>query len=157
MCTEHQISQSQYDQWRDQLLVNAAKIFEIPQQLRREAHLEHENTKLKKLAGELTIELQKKRGVARITRQRSLLVLRRDAGLHSRIQVLKAAHPFWGHRRIWAYQHFIERLPVNKKRILPLMRKHHLLVAPNLRLKAQRTPTRSEPRPSKPNEWGAST
>jgi putative transposase len=33
------------------------------------------------------------------------------------------------------------------------MREHHLLVTPNLRLKAKRTPTRSKPRPSKPNEW----
>jgi transposase len=29
ICTEHQISQSQYYQWRDQFLVNAAKAFEV--------------------------------------------------------------------------------------------------------------------------------
>jgi putative transposase len=59
ICTEHQISQSQYYQWRDQFLVNAAKVFEVYQQTRREAHLEHENSKLKKLVGELTLELKK--------------------------------------------------------------------------------------------------
>ena len=33
------------------------------------------------------------------------------------------------------------------------MREHHLLVPPNGRLKAKRTPTRSKPRPTKPDEW----
>jgi putative transposase len=33
------------------------------------------------------------------------------------------------------------------------MREHHLLVPPNLKLKAKRTPTGSKPRPHKPNEW----
>jgi putative transposase len=47
----------------------------------------------------------------------------------------------------------VEQLPVNKKRVLRLMREHHLLVTPNLKLKAKRTPTRSKPRPTQPNEW----
>jgi putative transposase len=33
------------------------------------------------------------------------------------------------------------------------MREHHLLVPPNLRLKAKRTPTGSQPKPTKPDEW----
>lgn len=77
----------------------------------------------------------------------------RDEQLLPRIQQLKSEHPFWGYRRIWAYLHFVEQLPVNKKRILRLMREHHLLVPPNLRLKAKRTPTGSKPKPTKPNEW----
>jgi transposase-like protein len=59
ICTEHHISQSQYYQWRDQFLANAGKAFEVQQHIRREAHLEQENTKLKKLVGELTLELKK--------------------------------------------------------------------------------------------------
>jgi hypothetical protein len=43
-----------------------------------------------------------------------------------RIQALKAEHPFWGDRRIWAYLRCVEQLPVNKKRIGRLMREHHL-------------------------------
>jgi putative transposase len=86
-------------------------------------------------------------------RRRSLRVVQRDDRLLPRIQVLKAEHPFWGYRRIWAYLRFVEQQPVNKKRILRLMREHHLLVQSNLRLKAQRTPTRSKPKPTKPNEW----
>jgi transposase InsO family protein len=70
-----------------------------------------------------------------------------------RIQELKAEHPFWGYRRIWAYLHFVERHPVNKTRILRLMREHRLLVQPNLRLKAKRTPTGRKPKPTTPNEW----
>jgi putative transposase len=88
-----------------------------------------------------------------VTRQRSLRVAQRDEGLLSRIQALKAEHPFWGYRRIWAYLRFMEQLPVNKKRIWRVMREHHLLVQPNLRLKAKRASTGSKPRPSKPNEW----
>jgi transposase-like protein len=59
ICTEHQLSQSQYYQWRDQFLANAAKAFEGHQHTRREAHLEHENSRLKKLVGDLTLELKK--------------------------------------------------------------------------------------------------
>jgi putative transposase len=33
------------------------------------------------------------------------------------------------------------------------MREHELLVSPNLQLKAKWTPTRSKPKPTKPNEW----
>jgi hypothetical protein len=44
-------------------------------------------------------------------------------------------------------------LAVNKKRILRFMREHELLVSPNLQLKAKRTPTKSKPKPTKPNEW----
>jgi putative transposase len=79
--------------------------------------------------------------------------MQRDEEMLPRIQALKAAHPFWGYRRIWAYLRFIEQVPVNKKRVLRLLREHHLLVTPNSKLKAKRTPTRSKPRPTMPNEW----
>jgi putative transposase len=88
-----------------------------------------------------------------VTRQRSLPVVRRDEGLLPRIQALKAEPPCWGYRRIWAYLRFVEQLSVNKKRVLRLMREHRLLVPPKLRLKAKRTPTRSKPQPTTPNEW----
>jgi transposase len=38
LCTEHQISQSLYDQWRDQFLAHADKAFEVHQYARKEAH-----------------------------------------------------------------------------------------------------------------------
>jgi transposase-like protein len=59
ICNEHQISQSQYYQWRDQFLAHAANAFEVHQHTRKEAHLEQENARLKKLVGELTLELKK--------------------------------------------------------------------------------------------------
>jgi putative transposase len=90
-----------------------------------------------------------------MTRQRSLRAVQRGEGLRPRIQTLKAEHPFWGYRSIWAYLRFVEQLPVNKKRIRRLMREHHLLVPPNLKLKAKRTPTVSKSKPTKPNQgWG---
>lgn len=58
ICTEHQISQSQYYQWRDQCLAHAAKAFESHQATKKEARLERENTRLKQLVGELTLELK---------------------------------------------------------------------------------------------------
>lgn len=88
-----------------------------------------------------------------MARYRSSQVTQRDEALLPRIQALKADHPFWGYRRIWAYLRFVEQLSVNKKRILRLMREHHLLVTRNLRLKAKRAPTGSKPRPTKPHEW----
>ena len=56
ICTEHQISQSQYYQWRDQFLAHAAQAFEVHQHTRKEARLEQENARLKRLVGELLLE-----------------------------------------------------------------------------------------------------
>lgn len=56
ICTEHQMSQSLYDQWRDQFLAHAAQVFEDPQRTRKEARLAQENPRLKPLVGELTFE-----------------------------------------------------------------------------------------------------
>jgi len=88
-----------------------------------------------------------------MTRRPSPAVTRRNAALVPRILALKAEHPFWGYRRVWATLHYGQGLPVNKKRILRVMRQQDLLVKPNLRLKATRTPTRSKPRPIAPNQW----
>lgn len=59
VCSEHEISQAQYYQWRDQFLANAPKTFEVAQQTEREARLQRENARLKSLVGELTLELKK--------------------------------------------------------------------------------------------------
>ena len=59
ICTEHQISQAQYYQWRDQFLAHAPKAFEVHEQSQREARLTRENARLKTLVGELTFELKK--------------------------------------------------------------------------------------------------
>ena len=85
-------------------------------------------------------------------RRPSPSVAQRNQKVLARIRALKAEHPFWGYRRIWA-QLRAQDLPVNKKRILRLMRKNDLLVKPNLRLKAKRTSTKAKPRPTRPNEW----
>jgi putative transposase len=97
--------------------------------------------------------VKKQRRGAAVIRRRALQVRPRDDGLLSSIRALKAAHPFWGYRRIWAYLRFVEPWPVHTKRLWRLMREPHLLVPPNLKLKAKRTPTGSTPRPTKPNAW----
>ena len=86
-------------------------------------------------------------------RRPSLTVGQRNEPILRRIRALEAEHPFWGYRRIWATLCFGDGLPVNKKRVLRLMRQHGLLVQPNRRLKATRTPTRSKPQPTAPNQW----
>lgn len=58
ICQDYHLSQAQYYQWRDQFLSNAPKAFEVAQQTEREARLQHENARLKKLVGELTLELK---------------------------------------------------------------------------------------------------
>jgi len=58
ICPEHQISQAQYDQWRDQCLAHAPKAFEVHAQSPREARLARENAQLKTCVGELTLELK---------------------------------------------------------------------------------------------------
>lgn len=59
ICAEHQISQGQYYLWRDQFLNNASKVFEESNQTKKETRLSRENATLKKLVGELTMELKK--------------------------------------------------------------------------------------------------
>ena len=59
ICLEHQISQAQYYQWRDQFLANAPKAFETAKDSQREQRWKHEMTRLKALVGELTLELKK--------------------------------------------------------------------------------------------------
>ena len=59
ICNEHQISPSLYYQWRDQFLAHVDKAFGVHQHARKEAQLERENAKLKRLVGELLLELKK--------------------------------------------------------------------------------------------------
>jgi putative transposase len=88
-----------------------------------------------------------------MTRQSSASVATRNAAILERIRALKAEHPFWGYRRVWATLRFTDKLAVNPKRILRLMRVHQLLVTPETNNKVSRTPTRSKPRPTQPNQW----
>lgn len=86
-------------------------------------------------------------------RRSSAVVAERNSSLVERIKALKSDHPFWGYRRVWAHLKYVNGLEVNKKRILRLMREHALLVKPNARLKAVRTPQRSKPKPDRPGQW----
>jgi transposase InsO family protein len=86
-------------------------------------------------------------------RRPSPKIAAKNEAILDRIRELKSEHPFWGYRRIRNHLKFIDGFPVNRKRILRLMRKHELLVMPNLRLKAKRTSTKAKPRPTQPNQW----
>jgi putative transposase len=44
-------------------------------------------------------------------------VAQRNAELLERIRALKADHPFWGYRRIWACLRYLDGLIVNQKRV----------------------------------------
>jgi hypothetical protein len=57
-CHEHQISQAQDDQWRDQFLAHAAQACEVHERSQRDARLGREHVRLKALVGELTLELK---------------------------------------------------------------------------------------------------
>jgi len=57
ICIEHQISQAQYYQWRDQFLSNMYQVFTGDD--RREEALTCENARLKRIIGDLTVELKK--------------------------------------------------------------------------------------------------
>jgi putative transposase len=80
-------------------------------------------------------------------------VVERNAVLLERIRALKADHPFWGYRRIWAYLRYVDGLVVNRKRIWRIMKAHDLLVKPNLKLRAKRKADTRKPRPTRPNAW----
>ena len=83
--------------------------------------------------------------------------IERNKSLLERIKELKAQHPLWGYRRIWAYLKYREGLNINKKRVFRLMRQNNLLVTKENKLKAKRAryPYKSKPKPTKPNQiWG---
>lgn len=76
-----------------------------------------------------------------------------NAPLLSKIRALKAEHPFWGYRRIWAHLSYIDGLTVGKNRVYRLMKKHNLLVAKNMKIKASRRANTSKPKARRPHEW----
>jgi putative transposase len=86
-------------------------------------------------------------------RKESELTAERNAPCIRRIKEIKAEHPFWGYRRTWAHLKYVDKLDINKKRVFRLMQKHELLVKPNMKIKAIRTPSRSKPKPDRPNQW----
>ena len=59
LCAKYQIAQTQYYQWRDQLLKYGKQAFEVKNVTKKEQRLEQEVQKLKRIIGDLTIELKK--------------------------------------------------------------------------------------------------
>jgi len=59
LCSKYQISQTQYYQWRDHLLKFGHQAFESKNITKKEQHLEQEISKLKRIIGDLTVELKK--------------------------------------------------------------------------------------------------
>lgn len=59
LCNEHQISQAQYYQWRDQFLSNAPKAFDTAQATQKEQRQQKEIDRLQRMVGHLTMELKK--------------------------------------------------------------------------------------------------
>lgn len=89
----------------------------------------------------------------KIRRKRCAAIEESDRAVLPIIERLKAEHPFWGYRRIWAYLVFVERIVINKKRIYRLLGENDLLVKGNEKLKARRVSNGSKPRPVEPNSW----
>lgn len=86
-------------------------------------------------------------------RKRSKLVEERNAELLSRIREIKADHPFWGYRRVWAHLKYVDGVIINKKRVYRVMRENNLTVKPDRKLIAKRKSNRSKPRAFSPNQW----
>jgi transposase-like protein len=59
LCAKYQIASTQYYLWRDQLLKHGHQAFETKNITKKEQHLEQEVSKLKKIIGDLTVELKK--------------------------------------------------------------------------------------------------
>jgi putative transposase len=86
-------------------------------------------------------------------RRESASTVERNLPVLERIKEIKAEHPFWGYRRMWAYLKYVDELEINKKRVLRLMQRHNLLVKPDTKIKASITSGRSKPKPERPNQW----
>lgn len=70
-----------------------------------------------------------------------------------RIRAIKADHPFWGYRRVWAHLNYVDEISVSKNRVHRLMKAHGLLVTKSMKLKAIRRSNTRKPRPDRPNQW----
>jgi len=156
LCAKFQINQSQYYKWRDQLLANGPKVFDYGGVDKNSERLLREIRNLKRIIGDADCRIKKKRVRTVVRRMATSMTNHlQNKPILSRIQILKAEHPFWGYRRIWAYLRYRERLIVNKKRIYRLMKENDLLVGKNTRLKACRSPLRPKPMANRPNHiWG---
>jgi len=74
--------------------------------------------------------------------------------LLEKIKRIKAEHPFWGYRRVWAWLRHREKMVVNQKRVRRVMKENGLMVSQR-RQRAKRVAKRSKPRADRPREyWG---
>jgi len=80
-------------------------------------------------------------------------VAAKNVHIVKRIREIKADHPFWGYRRIWAHLNYVDDLPISKNRVHRLMKAHDLLVKKNMKLKALRRANTKKPQPDIPNQW----
>jgi transposase InsO family protein len=63
------------------------------------------------------LELKQGDELLGLRRQLSAFVAQRSHGRLERLRALKAEHPCWGYRRLWAYRHFVEQQAVHKNRL----------------------------------------
>jgi hypothetical protein len=70
--------------------------------------------------------------LVRYPRSRAESRTRADGEILPLIRELKAAHPFWGYRRIWAYLRFVRKILINQKRVYRLLKENDLLVKKNV-------------------------
>ena len=78
----------------------------------------------------------------------------KDAELLARIKEIKAEHPFWGYRRVWAWLNHREGHLVNQKRVRRIMKEHGLM-ATQVVHKAKRKPQNRKPIADRPRKyWG---
>ena len=84
-------------------------------------------------------------------RSRSQNRIESDKLILGQIMPIKADHPFWGYRRVWAYLRYRQGVVVGKNRMYRIMKENKLLISKKSRLLAKPKPYRSKPRASSPN------
>jgi len=89
-----------------------------------------------------------------VKRKRSRTVEEEDRRWLPAVEIIKADHPSWGYRRVWAYLTYRQNQTVNKKRIYRIMKENRLL-APQTRKRASRGPYKSKIKTDQPLKvWG---
>lgn len=101
-CPVPQLRHAQDDPWCDQLIANARRAFETQTRDPHLTHLQREHVQLRTVIGEFIVELKQTDEVWEYEARPLCENRERNEAMLAALHCVKADHPVWGYRRVWA-------------------------------------------------------